>query len=387
MLESHGFAEDTAILLCDKKSTAYLYDLCMCIHKKENLWCIASYDAQQDAYTHGTVVKSGRAVTPLTIQFKYYDDQLNIYSSVTCTPLQEFYLYDTSTWITAHRLQPGDRLFSVHGYCVVDSVENCIGKQSVYLIEIKDTHTFFVGRSGLLTHNMGLPCALNVGLSIPFGIVAGSSAGSFFGPVTMIAGAVIGSAVGITAQLVCGNRLTEYNVGTPSEEWQDYLHIQDTQTPGNKNSQQSNNINGPSNNKQPRKNNNNKKIADAVKGAKAVADKIADDARNKPQARNWNEYFENHEIGQKYKDYFEHTRISNPKDGAPIRRIKQDIPETEMFKKGHYLSPDRAHKGDHFEVWNKKGDWIGVTNLDGSQNLQKTLAEINPAKRSIKGII
>jgi hypothetical protein len=51
------------------------------------------------------------------------------------------------------------------------------------------------------------------------------------------------------------------------------------------------------------------------------------------------------------------------------------------------LSPDRAHQGDHFEVWDKKGNWVGVANLDGSKNIQKTLAEINPAKRSIKGII
>jgi hypothetical protein len=109
-----------------------------------------------------------------------------------------------------------------------------------------------------------------------------------------------------------------------------------------------------------------------------------DDYKKRPKARNWNEYFKNHEIGKKYESYFEHTGIINPQDDAPIRRIKNDIPNAEMFKQGYYLSPDRAHKGDHFEVWDKKGNWIGVANLDGSKNIQKTLAEINPASRKIK---
>lgn len=48
------------------------------------------------------------------------------------------------------------------------------------------------------------------------------------------------------------------------------------------------------------------------------------------------------------------------------------------------LSPDPAHQGDHFEVWDKKGNWVGLANLDGSKNLQKTLAETNLASRRIR---
>lgn len=92
-------------------------------------------------------------------------------------------------------------------------------------------------------------------------------------------------------------------------------------------------------------------------------------------------------MGQQYKDHFENTGIPNPKDGAPIRRIKQDIPETEMFKKGNHLSPDRAHQGDHFEVWDKRGNWVGVANLDGSKNIQKTELVKNIAARSIKDLV
>lgn len=58
-----------------------------------------------------------------------------------------------------------------------------------------------------------------------------------------------------------------------------------------------------------------------------------------------------------------------------------------MFKKDHYYALDRFHDGDHFEVWDKKGNWIGVANLDGSKNEKKTNAEKDKPSRSIKKII
>jgi len=79
-----------------------------------------------------------------------------------------------------------------------------------------------------------------------------------------------------------------------------------------------------------------------------------------------------HETGKKYKDYFEHTGKYNPRDKSPLKRIKGDVPGAEMFKEDCYVAPDRFHKGDHFEVWDKKGNWLGVANLDGSKNIQKT---------------
>jgi hypothetical protein len=251
----HGFAEDTAILLCDAKSSVYLYDLCM----------------------HGKPVRAGTAIAPATIRFTYYDEQLKSYNVLTCTPLQEFYLFETNTWIPAYRLQKDDLLFSRHGFCVVDSVENCIGKQAVYLIEMAATHTFFVGRSGLLTHNMGLSCALNIGLSIPFGVAAGGGIGSFFGPVTIIAGIVVGSAIGIAAQLVCANNLKEYNFGAESHEWHDYLYLQDAQN-SQKNSVQQDSNSGGAPNKKPEKNDSNEKI-EIINGARKVVDQIEEEAR------------------------------------------------------------------------------------------------------------
>jgi hypothetical protein len=305
-LEGHGFAEYTAILLCDKAST---------------------------------------------VQFTYHDDQLNIHSSVICSPLQEFYVYDTRTWIPAYQLKPGDRLFSVCGFCVIELVENNIGKQAVYLIEIEDTHTFFVGRSGLLTHNMGLPYTVNVGLSIPLGLAAGSGMGSFFGPITLVAGVVIGSAIGIATQIICGNRLTEYKIGTPPEEWHDYLQLHEAQTPSNKDPQQGNNVNGPNNNKQPKKsNNNNKKVLEAVKGAKDVADKIAKDAQKQRRIQPLSKT----EAAAKIKDRYEHfdQNIYRLRDGKePLR-----TPEGKAIERIEW-------DNNHFGEWEAYADVRGKKHL------------------------
>ena len=58
-----------------------------------------------------------------------------------------------------------------------------------------------------------------------------------------------------------------------------------------------------------------------------------------------------------------------------------------MFKEGNFVALDKFHAGDHMEVWDKKGNWIGVSNLDGSRNHMKSNAVTNRDLRSIKKII
>jgi len=103
----------------------------------------------------------------------------------------------------------------------------------------------------------------------------------------------------------------------------------------------------------------------------------------KPTARNWKE-FDNTPIGQQHGKKFVHTGKQNSKDGSPIKKLTEDIPNTEMFKKDYHFALDRFHDGDHFEVWNKRGKWIGVANLDGSKNHKKTDAVTNTASRDLK---
>ena len=76
--------------------------------------------------------------------------------------------------------------------------------------------------------------------------------------------------------------------------------------------------------------------------------------------------------------------MQNPKDGSPVRKLSEDIPNTEMFKKNRYFALDRFHEGDHFEVWDKNRNWIGVSNLDGSKNEKKTNAVTDIDKRELR---
>ncbi|HEV2916679.1 MAG TPA: hypothetical protein VGW78_02935 [Candidatus Babeliales bacterium] len=162
----------------------------------------------------------------------------------------------------------------------------------------------------------------------------------------------------------------------------------------NESSNSGNNGKGP--NRDP--NRDPKKIAEDIKNIAELTKKVGDDIKNKVEekARNWNEYF-NTQSGQKFKDSFERTGIQNPKDSAPICRFTDKSKETEMFKEGWHYAPDRMHgkanssssiAGDHFEVWDKKGNWMGVANLDGSKNHGKTAqAMAESAKRSIKHLL
>jgi hypothetical protein len=65
-----------------------------------------------------------------------------------------------------------------------------------------------------------------------------------------------------------------------------------------------------------------------------------------------------------------------------------------MFKVGRVFDPDRGHNrgdrnlgGEHFEVWDRNGNWLGVANLDGSKNIAKTNIVKNKVARSIKEIL
>jgi hypothetical protein len=54
--------------------------------------------------------------------------------------------------------------------------------------------------------------AFNVGLSIPFGSVAGFTAGGFFGPAGIIGGVVLGSIIGFVVKVICEDRIPTYKV-------------------------------------------------------------------------------------------------------------------------------------------------------------------------------
>lgn len=212
ILEGHGFAVDTQICLCDEQNTVYLSDICWRTVRGWKQWCIASYDEKSTTVTHGVVVRGAASVAPSYVRLTYGNEDRKYTEAVICTPLQDFYLYDTKEWIPAYKLEPGTRLQSVVGFQHVVVLEHIIEPRDVYLIEVQDTHTFFVGRHGLLTHNMSLPWAFSVGMSVPFGAVAGGATGSCFGPVTMLAGAAAGFAIGLGIKIACGDSIPTYEM-------------------------------------------------------------------------------------------------------------------------------------------------------------------------------
>jgi hypothetical protein len=279
-LNCHGFAGNTAIAVCSQQGTVYLSDICWRAVKNRTQWCIATYDIQNATIGHGIVWHAGTSITPSYLRLTYGDDiDLNT-DTIICTPIQEFYLYDTHEWIPAYQLVPGSRLISLDGSHVVISVEHAVEARMVFLIEVQDTHTFFAGRFGLLTHNIGLPGVLNFGLSIPFGAAAGGSFGSFFGPVTMFAGAAIGLAVGLGVKIACGNQMPKYDIGFFDGESQELILSKEIEKTKNKNTPC---IGGNGNDNlqpnKPKKDDDKRKLLGDIKGAKDFADDIAEKSR------------------------------------------------------------------------------------------------------------
>lgn len=302
----------------------------------------------------------------------------------------------------------------------------------IYMLEVEDLHTFFVGKGSILTHNIFLPIAANLGLSIPFGSVATSTAGSFFGPIGMVGGFVLGGVISIAIKAIYENHIHRYKTPKYNIDWiasycntididhENNVPIQPAgcfipnsaeniiyahtipieyplpQTPvgcieiglhNHKNEiihsyDKHNEAQNIKNEGCFEPSEQNEKII-FNKQEKTTESENVKTRYQGEKARNWDEFGKDCFIGQKYGKKFIHTGKYNPKDGSPIRKLIENIPDTEMFKKGYHFALDRFHEGDHFEVWDKNGKWIGVANLDGSKNEKKTNAEKDKNSRHL----
>ena len=286
-----------------------------------------------------------------------------------------------------------------------------------------------MGKHSILTHNIILPMAASLGFTIPFGSVATGAAGSFFGPIGLIGGMVVGGIVSIVVKAMYENRILkyktpEYNIGSIKA----YCHnatycnkeINSTIKPGGcfvpdykadtthiipiENPlpqtvigcieigiiQEDQVAKGCSRNEELEKTTNDGCFQPTERDRQSLFnahEKVPAIENPKvryqgPYAHSWSEFENNCPIGQKYGKEFIPTGKQNPKDGSPIKQLSKDIPNTEMFKKNRFFAPDRFH-GDHFEVWDKKEKWIGVANLDGSKNEKKTNAVTDKHRRNL----
>jgi len=425
-ISGHGFASNTLVRL-DNESLQAIHAICLrALHKSV---LVISYDAGALCTAH-QYVKTGRRSKSNCYMRLGFDVGFNdtTQNDIVCTPMQEFYLPQTHQWVPVYTLKVGDALctkdMATKQITYIQFIEKPL---TAYTLEIENTHTFFVGKYSILTHNMLLPLAASIGITIPFGSVATGAIGSFFGSISMIGGIVVGGIVSIAIKAFYENRILRYQIPTyniafikahrenaikpvgcfNADNATNKIHTQVFPLEDSLPKQQAGCIEidvavnttttqGCGSRSDESKIKEIKGCFESVEPVDSVScysqDKVSannnDEGRyDGPKARNWKEFETNCPVGQKHGKKFINIGKQNPKDGSPLRKLSEDIPNAEMFKRGWFVALDKFHEGDHMEVWDKDGNWIGVANLDGSKNYQKSNAEKNRNKRNIKKII
>lgn|GEM_PF-2952755 len=283
-LHAHGLGQYTYVHRADGSLEAIGM---LCHRVLDASVAIASYDIDTSMFTTAYVKKGGCSETDCFVQFCFEGSLLCRTGSdrIICTPTQEFYIPSTDKWIPAYQLQAGDELFCKKGVKKIAECEYVEQTIEVYTLEVKNTHTFFVGHYGALTHNMVLPAALGMGFSVSFGSAAGSAAGSFFGPVTFIVGAAVGAVVGAVASMIMDDAVPTYNINLGNTEYiADFMRQHNNahnspSTASSSNKLLNTNNGGSPKNSDPKKDDENKQTIDAIWGVKKLADQLEEEAR------------------------------------------------------------------------------------------------------------
>jgi hypothetical protein len=202
LIEGHGFDGKTFI---KRGSISWpikqLYD-----NPQKDTLRVSSYDFTTDSIRAYKIKAAGISKTNCSIRIRFDDNSRH---DLTCTPSQEFYVATLNDWYPAYQLCAGDELLCAEGTVTVAEAQCVKEPLTVYALEIKKAHTFFVGHYAVLTHNVLIPWAATAGLGIAFGTGAatGGTAGSFFGPVTWIGCAVLGG-----IKIITDDRRTHYHL-------------------------------------------------------------------------------------------------------------------------------------------------------------------------------
>lgn len=163
---------------------------------------IISYETKRKQKVKTSVRTTGRSVSNCYIRIRCNTLGVSEYEEILCTPIQEFYRLNDDVWIPGIQLSAGDMLKSnTHEFVTITQIELVHEPLEVYALEVRKYHNFFVGKYGLLTHNITLPWEVAIGISIPLGEAAtGGAAGGFFGPVGVVGGIIVGSILGCGLQ-------------------------------------------------------------------------------------------------------------------------------------------------------------------------------------------
>ena len=180
-LLSHGFGANTLVHLADG-SCVVIEQLCYRIeHRRVH---VASSNPRSNTIERKRAQLSGSSTSNCFLRLSFCDSCSN--SDIVCTPSQPFYLHGKRRWIQAGDLQVGDALRAKSGKAqTVTDIQFVPESIDVYTLCIKKNHTFFVGKHGILTHNMllpALPFCLKLSCAIGSGAAAGCACVPMIGP-------------------------------------------------------------------------------------------------------------------------------------------------------------------------------------------------------------
>jgi hypothetical protein len=187
-LESHGFPPNTPLLkkadCCDgayncKETTFY-----QLVEQRESLfdWMpkIITYDVERKhkQLSNITVIGKGTSncIVRIVVHVKTYNKKTQQYEysdgqDIDCSPIQQIYVKGKG-FIDAYLLKKEDELENFYNKkIVVKYVKLIKGNFDLCAFTLEKNHTFYVGYSGILTHNF----ALNLGIGFAFDQGLGAS--------------------------------------------------------------------------------------------------------------------------------------------------------------------------------------------------------------------
>jgi len=236
-LNPHGFGHNTLISLANHYYQT-IDNLSAYAQANNSYPSVLSYNEKIKKHTTHKVksVATGTANCYCAIGF----DKQSTCPDIICTPDQEFYLAIEQLWVPAYQLHTNDALLTKDNLSIpITHIEFIHKPIDVFILEITKTHTFFVGKHAILTHNIILPLGISMG--IPFGCATGGTIGSFFGPITCTVGVIAGTLIGAIITVFNDNtiptyKLPHYDISYINQQRGDLFHLNDksneAQAPG-----------------------------------------------------------------------------------------------------------------------------------------------------------
>jgi hypothetical protein len=125
----------------------------VCVGPIPEIYKVDDREISPDVYERtitGTFVTTGARVHDLWIEGEM--------KAIGVTTSHPFFSEDRASWISASELRPGERLRALKGIVRVQEVKSRLGRETVYNIEVRDSHTYYVGDNvSILSHNACIP--------------------------------------------------------------------------------------------------------------------------------------------------------------------------------------------------------------------------------------